>query len=46
MLDFLSGSALLAVGEVLGCGLICSRCLLDLGPCFGGCEVCEVTDGM
>lgn len=44
MLDFRSESALLAVGEVLGCRLIASRCLLDLGPCFGSCGVCEVTD--
>lgn len=44
VLDFLSESALLAVGEVLGCKLICNCPLLDLGHCFGSCGVCVVID--
>lgn len=44
VLDFLSESALLPVGEVLGCRLICNHPLLDLGPCFGSCGVCVVID--
>lgn len=44
VLDFLSESALLAVGEVLGCRLVCNRPLLDLGPCFGSRGVCVVIE--
>lgn len=35
VLGFLSESALLAAGEVLGCKLICNRPLLDFGPLLG-----------
>lgn len=44
VLDFLSESALLAVGELLGCRLICNCPLLDLGPCFSSHGVCVVID--